>query len=488
MPVLCAVYGCGHNSKRDKGYSYHRIPKMIESQGEKTRLLSEERRRVWLANINRSLADLTPSKSTFSRVCSLHFISGKPASLYSFTDPDWAPTQHLGHNKVDITLGVARSVRAAERNNKRIKIEEDGYSTGGIIDPPSPVVPNIHVAAKCDAGCQTELTGEDIDRMQCTVQYLTEQQDNLKTQLLSLQINENSFSNRGDDKVRFYSGLPNFLILMNVFQLVVSHVKCTSQNVISPFQQFILVLMRLRLSLSLQDISYRFGISLSTSCRIFDKWITAMNNRLSFLILWPQRTELRKTMPLVFKKNFGNSVSVIIDCFEIFIDRPSSLIARAMTWSNYKHHNTVKFLIGISPQGCISFISKAWGGRVSDKYLTENCGILKKLLPGDIVLADRGFNIADSVAFEGAKLYIPAFTKGKKQLSALEVETTRKIANVRIHVERVIGLVRRKYTILQSTLPIPLVKSKPNDALAPIDKITRVCCALTNLSDSIVLS
>jgi len=135
-------------------------------------------------------------------------------------------------------------------------------------------------------------------------------------------------------------------------------------------------------------------------------------------------------MPSVFKENFGNRVSVIIDCFEVFIERPSSLIARAMTWSNYKHHNTVKFLIGIAPQGSISFISKTWGGRVSDKYLTENCGILNKLLPNDIVLADGGFDIAESVAFKRAKLNIPAFTKGKKQLSALEVEETRKIANV----------------------------------------------------------
>ena len=86
-----------------------------------------------------------------------------------------------------------------------------------------------------------------------------------------------------------------------------------------------------------------------------------MSLRLQFLIMWPEREQLRKTMPLVFQKNFGNNVAVITDCFEVFIDRPSSLIARAMTWSSCKHHNTIKFLIGITPQGVISFISKAWG-------------------------------------------------------------------------------------------------------------------------------
>ena len=57
-------------------------------------------------------------------------------------------------------------------------------------------------------------------------------------------------------------------------------------------------------------------------------------------------------------------------------ERPSDLMARAQTYSQYKHHNTVKFLIGISLQGVISFVSKGWGGRASDKHITERCGIL----------------------------------------------------------------------------------------------------------------
>ena len=73
----------------------------------------------------------------------------------------------------------------------------------------------------------------------------------------------------------------------------------------------------------------------------------------------------------------------------------------------------IKILIGITPQGSISFVSEAWAGRTSDKFLTENCGFLDKRLPGDMVMTDRGFTVSESVGLRQAKLVIPAFTKGK---------------------------------------------------------------------------
>ena len=134
----------------------------------------------------------------------------------------------------------------------------------------------------------------------------------------------------------------------------------------------------------------------------------------------------------------GKQVTVIVDCFEVFIERPTNLLARVQTFSNYKHHNTIKILIGITPQGIVCFVSEVWGGRTSDRYLTENCGFLQNLLSGDMVMADRGFTKKQ------AKIAISAFTKGKSQLDPVHVEQARGMASARIHVERVIGLLRRK--------------------------------------------
>ena len=80
---------------------------------------------------------------------------------------------------------------------------------------------------------------------------------------------------------------------------------------------------------------------------------------------------------MLLNRTLETIIEVIVVCFEVFVNRPSTLMARAITWSNYKHHNTVKFLIGITPQRVISFLSKAWGGRVSNKYLTEHRRLLK---------------------------------------------------------------------------------------------------------------
>jgi hypothetical protein len=141
----------------------------------------------------------------------------------------------------------------------------------------------------------------------------------------------------------------------------------------------------------------------------------------------------------------------------------------------------VKILIGITPQGTVCFVSKAWGGRTSDKYLTENSGILKNLLPGDLMLADRGFTVNDSVQSYHAQLNIRAFTKGKKQLDPVDVEKTRKIASVRIHVERIIGTLKQKYTIFQTTLPTDYLICRKGETIPLIDRMIRVCSALVNL-------
>ena len=110
--------------------------------------------------------------------------------------------------------------------------------------------------------------------------------------------------------------------------------------------------------------------------------------------------------------------------------------------------------------------------------------------PGDQLLDDRGFTLQDDFAAEcSVELLIPSFTKGQKQLTAKEAETTRKIAHVRIHIERVIGQIKNRYSILDGPLPITFIKSlkdQTGNRVPTIDRLVTVCAALVNLSTGIV--
>ena len=115
-----------------------------------------------------------------------------------------------------------------------------------------------------------------------------------------------------------------------------------------------------------------------------------MAEKLKFLIKWTEKDVIVRNLPKSFKKQRAyRNCTVIIDCSEVFIERPLDLTARAQTWSNYKPHNTLKFLIGITPYGTVSFLSKCWGGRVSDKEITQRSGFYEKVGHGYLVLADR---------------------------------------------------------------------------------------------------
>ena len=162
-------------------------------------------------------------------------------------------------------------------------------------------------------------------------------------------------------------------------------------------------------------------------------------------------------------------------------------------YSNYKKHSAVKFVIACTPLGSISFISKAWGGRVSDIDIVKDSGLINPNLHhhGDQILVDRGFTLQDEFAAGcGVGLITPNFTKGKKQLSAKEVEASRQITSVRVHVERAIGLIKSRYKILDCVLPLTLLKTLFEEGaeceIANIDKPFTVCAVLVNLGEGIV--
>ena len=124
---------------------------------------------------------------------------------------------------------------------------------------------------------------------------------------------------------------------MKTFHFIELHVKRRSLH-LNKFQEFIMVLMKLRPNIPHLDLAYRFYVSRPwpVVTRVVSTWHVIMDVCLSLFISWPTCDALHKTVPQCFIDLFGYKTSVIIDCFEIFIDRPTNLMARAQTFSNYE--------------------------------------------------------------------------------------------------------------------------------------------------------
>ncbi len=303
---------------------------------------------------------------------------------------------------------------------------------------------------------------------------------------------------RNNDKMtKFYTGLKSWALFEIIYDLVLPGIVATSSSDKRslPFdEQLLLVLMRLRLNLSEQDLAYRFKISVGTVSNYIAKWIDVMFVRLARnFMAWLSREANRRSMPNFFKKRFPNCI-VIIDCFEVPIERFKQLLARCSTYSYYKGRTTVKFMIGITPRGAISFISQGYGRRSTDVHITldkkhlaivNDDSFLSKLEKDDEVLADRGFLVESELKKRGVKLTTPSFLGRRSRLTRKETAFSRRVSNVRIHVERVIGRLRENYKILTDRVPIQLLRSD-DDNLSFFDKVVFVCCCLTNANPSVV--
>ena len=134
------------------------------------------------------------------------------------------------------------------------------------------------------------------------------------------------------------------------------HILQTDKN------EFLLTFMKLRLNLLNEDLGNRFQISTTTVSETLTTWLSLLS---SHLVPALQFNPPKEAVGLIFIVLYQN-VRYIIYCTELFVEKPKDLHLQALTWSDYEHHQTVKILVSILPNGFFNFVSKAW----EDKHLT----------------------------------------------------------------------------------------------------------------------
>ena len=303
-----------------------------------------------------------------------------------------------------------------------------------------------------------------------------------------------------DDLIKLYTGLPSYALFNWLFTEVSPHaqnmhyykgsmddkpyqVKNTSKpgrKRSQPLEdELLMTLMKLRLNLREEDLAFRFGVCQSTVSQVLSTWLPFLHKELISFINWPSKEETLRYYPTCFRKYKG-TVRCIIDCTEVQIERPSLAASNSQVYSQYKSRPTLKCLVGISPSGAISYVSKPAGGNTSDKKLVKMSQIVELFEPGDICMADRGFNIQELFLHRQVRLVIPPFmrtTKSTAQFTESEDTRTKTVANARIHVERAIGRLK-EFSILQGPIPLTMIDL--------MESALVVCSAIANLQPILV--
>ncbi|XP_071478839.1 uncharacterized protein [Diadema antillarum] len=478
----CAVFGCKNSSNKLRKwklavcefhtplthdecacvqpYQMHRFPNGVRTE-------SAAKLKEWLKNINRK--SFFPNAN--SRVCSVHFKDGRPTSDYPYPvlRMGYKNYKHMSAGRRQLNRCTSLDTKMDTDNGQQNKNQDDSAEDH-----------LTHTSVQTDA--EPEKKNSYFQWYDFTLSDHNYAKDPVfSSHSKSTQTDhcpELSVHNMEDRTVKFYTGLSTSVfwsfvssLLMWLPSIHVPNFKLAVHN------QIFLVLMRLRLGLMFADLAARFNISCATANSIFATWLPHMAKYMKCnIIFWPPRDTLSRIRPKSFATSHPKA-TCIIDCTEVFVQRPSNLKKRAQTYSNYKNHNTYKALYCVAPNGFVTYVSKLFGGRASDTFISRNCGFGEHLLPGDEVLADRGFTISDILP-PGVKLSIPAFTRGFKDrmLPEESVTETRRIANVRIHVERAIRRLKC-YKILSSVIPA---------SVQNVDDILIICAGLCNLQPMLI--
>ncbi|XP_033966451.1 uncharacterized protein [Pseudochaenichthys georgianus] len=496
MVHTCVVAGCRNRRTPGTALSFYRFPR------------DPERKQRWIAAVNRE--GWVPNDG--SRLCSTHFISGK--QVKNPRSPDYVPSVFTpaplspemkepgsleildkqearveAANALLFLQGQGSSVRGErcqeehpEEREQETAVEESASSSLSSDEDDDEDDESID----CKKGKFAPNTSDAAVNFDNVLKALKKENQTLRDSLDKMALSENSLRNDAE-KVKFYTGLPNYFVLETVMWLLAPHMDGMKTVKLSKFQQLLLTLMRLRLDLRNQDLAYRFGVKVGTVTRTVHQMVNIMSSTLvPTAVFWPSRAELRKNLPVALRSSHPDC-AVIIDCFMVPFEEPVSRGNHqqqqrvvASSQGGGTSYNVLKYLIGVAPQGVVTFVSRGVLGNVGDKSLAEGCGFLCKLLPGDVVLASRDLDIADSVAARGALFKIAGSYQG--EASSPLPDTSSETVSVQRHVQRVLSVVKQRYAMLTGPVESPFTAvSERTSNLSTFDKIVQVACALNNL-------
>ncbi|XP_046589297.1 uncharacterized protein LOC124293242 isoform X2 [Neodiprion lecontei] len=464
--AFCSVYGCKSKACRDSDVRFHLFPKknnfikIINTFGEEEKV---DCRKMWqiVLKIGKNVTDNM-------QVCSLHF---KQSDYFS---PDKTPRLITNKN----TDRETRRLRRDKSRNEVLPASQLSCQDQDVLDTNNLDTNNL-TEEPDDQG-----ESSSISLVQDTP-LLTENDQILATKRLvdiGVQIKSGDLITdfcdilKTEKELNTLTGIINFDILKTIIDVVKDGFPKYRFETMNLRSKIIMTFIKLKHNLSYAILAVLFKYSSLSQCRrVVLKIIDMLYVCLKEGIPFPDKDEISKNLPVCFD-DFRN-VRIVLDCTEIFIQRPKNLCCQQASYSRYKSTYTIKFMTGVTPGGIISFISEMYGGRVSDDAIFEQSKILNYLEKGEAIMVDKGFRVDKLCKEKDIKLIRPPFKKEQLQFTREESRLNAKIARARVHVER--SNQRLKvFKVLGSRMPIGLVKKGK--------EILTIIGAVVNLSSPIL--
>ncbi|XP_062535339.1 uncharacterized protein LOC134204542 [Armigeres subalbatus] len=401
-----------------------------------------------------------------------------PTEEFSITESNTTAIQHVSSDDLPSNNPSETETRGSKQNNDSDYQQFDDHTN----------VATYSMALsteKKDVGIQAGgvcWSKEIFQKYYSEVLRLQARNYELESKLLATRRGLNFINN--DQSCKYFTGVAKFSVLFKLYKYLESSLD-EPYCEFSKDQMFLMTLTKLRLNSQLTSLAHDYNVSVTTISKYFHRTLYIIYECCKWAIKPTQKSVVLRHTPDKFVKQFGSRRVYIIDCFEVMCQTPSDLKAACSHYSNYKKHETVKFLIAMNPDGTVAFISSGFAGRCSDKEIFRQSKFIDLVDEGDVVLADKGFDIADVIASKKAILNIPNFLRKKKQFSLNELNDDKQITTHRIHVERIIGNIREKYSILSGTISVNTLARFQN-GLTVIDLIVKVACILVSLNKPII--
>ena len=426
-----------------------RMPRIVQFLNSKTIIMNYVIRRD----------DREPNK--YSRVCSCHFRDGDKRNM---------PT--ISNRNKDKLFDLLPSAEPKPPPKKKVKTKSDAKL---------PTVKSVLAEIKENSGPSDSTSEQDKStdsrntslveiELDMTSRELTKQKE-----LSGYQREHYSVANLSTEVIRMETGLPTkevFYIIVNYvarFKGDINYHSGWKVEAVSLEDQVFITLMKLKQNYTNLHLAQLFSCSVATVSNIVLTFVHVLHSLLfkDIMTTIPSRMKNKLCSPSSFSQY--STCRIIIDCTDLEIATPKLMSEQSATYSTYRGMNSFKVIIGVAPNAVITYVSGLFPGSVSDKSLVQESGLLEHFVPGDLILADKGFLIQDLLP-RGVSVNIPPFVNCGK-FTESEARATKSIARCRIHVERANARLK-SFRILGFI---------PSFLRCHADKLCQLCAALVNL-------